>query len=77
MLVFSFLFLIVVLGGVHCGIYKSSYNISNRSYFFTSSIDSCTALLLKTDTISVLFYQKWINPFPLLFHPNNDKRACL
>jgi hypothetical protein len=28
----SSFFLIVVLGGVHCGIYKSSYNISNLSY---------------------------------------------
>jgi hypothetical protein len=26
------LFFIVVLGGVHCGIYKSSYNVSNISY---------------------------------------------
>jgi hypothetical protein len=25
-------FFIVALGGVHCGIYKSSYNISNISY---------------------------------------------
>jgi hypothetical protein len=26
------IFLIVVLGGVHCGIYAGSYNISNTSY---------------------------------------------
>jgi hypothetical protein len=28
----EFFFLIIVWGGVHCGIYKSFYNISNMSY---------------------------------------------